>query len=66
MEGLKVVAFGPFDLSVAMGFDGVRTPEVCTRALDFVNVLDPTQHQTRSAACLLRACCPQLGARRVS
>ena len=27
-EGLRVAAFGPFDLSVAMGFDGVRTPEV--------------------------------------
>ena len=28
VEGIKVVAFGPFDLSVAMGFDGVRTSEV--------------------------------------
>lgn len=28
VEGLQVVAFGPFDLSVAMGFDGVRTKEV--------------------------------------
>jgi len=28
VEGLKVVAFGPFDLSVAMGYDGVRTEEV--------------------------------------
>ena len=28
VEGLKVVAFGPFDLSVAMGYDGVRSKEV--------------------------------------
>jgi 4-hydroxy-2-oxoheptanedioate aldolase len=28
VEGLQVVAFGPFDLSVAMGFDGERTKEV--------------------------------------
>jgi 4-hydroxy-2-oxoheptanedioate aldolase len=28
VAGLKVVAFGPFDLSVAMGYDGVRTEEV--------------------------------------
>ena len=36
VEGLKVVAFGPFDLSVAMGFDGVRTPEVCAHGIDSV------------------------------
>ena len=28
VKGLKVAAFGPFDLSVAMGYDGLRTPEV--------------------------------------
>ena len=36
VEGLKVVAFGPFDLSVAMGFDGVRTPEVYAHPIDSV------------------------------